>query len=108
MSFTDTFADLMHDQVVICPYLGQDGYGQPTYGDPVTYPARVTGRLQRIATFQGEEKVSTTEILLLNSPGIDPRSQITLPAGFLPQQPPILATLRQKDDLGELTEIVYT
>lgn len=102
------FADLMTEQVVIRPYTGRDGYGQPTYGDPITYQARVVGRMRRLTTFTGEDKVSTTTVLLLNSTGIDPRSLLTLPEGFVPASPPILAVLRDRDDTGALTETLYT
>ena len=108
MGFEEEFADLMTDEVTIRPYLSQDAYGRPVYDDPVTYRARVVGRARRVTTLQGEDKVSTTTVVLLNSPGIDPRSELTLPPGFAPPSPPILAILRDKDDRGRVTETIFT
>lgn len=108
MSFEAEFTDLMFDTVTIRPYVGQDGYGRPTYGPAQVFQCRIVGRTRKVINYQGEEKLATTEIILLNSPGINPRSQLTLPANYNPQQPPILTVLRQPDDQGAITEIVYS
>src|SRR5262245_32254144 len=108
MGFEAEFADLMHDTVTIRPYTGLDAYGTKTLGDPVTYQARVVGRTRVVTSTQGDEKISTVTTLLLNSAGINPLSEITLPPGFDPQTPPIIAVLRDRDDLGRITETIYT
>jgi hypothetical protein len=98
----------MFDEVTIQPYAGLNDYGQESYGAAIRYTARVSGRVRRITALTGEEKVSTATIVLLNSTGIDPRSLITLPEGFVPSSPPILAILRDRDDRGAMTETIYT
>lgn len=108
MGFEEEFSDLMLQSVSIRAHMGRDLHGNPQYADPVVYRARVEGRVRRIMSTQGEERVSTTTIVLLNSTGIDPRSEVTLPEGFTPQKPPILAKSRVIDDLGRITEMLYT
>jgi hypothetical protein len=108
MGFESEFADLMHDEVTIQPYLGRDGYGRATFGAARVYRARVVGRLRRITAMSGQEAVSTATTVLLNSTGVNPESRITLPEGFEPRTPPILAILRDKDDRGRITETIFT
>lgn len=108
MGMEEEFMDWLTDTVVIRPFASQDAYGQPVFGDPVYYKARAVGKVRLVTSLTGEEKVSTTEVVLLNSTGIDPRSEITLPEGFLPRVPQILAVQRAKDDLGRVTETLFT
>ena len=102
------WADLMPDTVTLEPWTGQDGYGEPTYGDPVTYPARVVGKTRLVRTVSGEEKVSTVTVYLGAVPGASPQDRVTLPSRFVPQQPIILAIERIPDETGALYDAVLT
>lgn len=44
---------MLGQTVQIAPYLGQDGYGKPSYGPAVTYPARIEEHYQTVPSATG-------------------------------------------------------
>lgn len=98
---------LLLDTVTLERWTGRDAYGVDTFGPAETYPARVSGRVRRIMTVTGDERVSTATIYFDQSPGITPFDRVTLPARFVPRSPPILAIRTSPDDLGRVMETVY-
>ncbi len=62
----------------------RDGYGKPTYGALVTYPARVEGKNQLVRAATGDERASTTMVTLAGGPTIGTEDKLTLPDGSSP------------------------
>lgn len=91
---------LMQDSITIEPYTGQSVNTEETYGSSVSYTCRVVGRRKMVRTATGEEAVSQVTVWLDRVADINPRSRITLPSRFTPQQPPILAIESFPDEQG--------
>jgi hypothetical protein len=69
------FTDLVQHR----PLASRDSYGQPSYGSPTTYQARVVPSAAKITTANGSEVVARTVIYLATTDLIDPSDQLTLP-----------------------------
>jgi hypothetical protein len=90
MTLDSSMLSLMEDSITIEPYTGQDSQQAPTYGDAVTYQAQVLPWTEHVILAGGREVRSTTSVIIPDRVFIDQRSRITLPAGAVPNQPPIL------------------
>lgn len=101
------WADWCLDQITVEPFSCQDSYGVASYGSSVTYQARVTGQLKRVTSFAGEERVTTVTVYVSGSTGITVRDRITLPSGWTPSQPEIVAVSRIPDEAGAWWETLY-
>ena len=86
------------DTVTIEAYVSQNAYGEPTYGSPTTYPARVEIKSRRIAGSGGVEIAARGRVLLLTTTVPSSKDRMTLPAWAAPTQPPILAVGNQTGD----------
>jgi hypothetical protein len=91
-----------------------DGYGEATYGAPVTYRARVVGTRKLVRNLLGEEVVSSHTIYLASpTPAIGPRDRLTLSTSDMQStetsviQPPILSLGIFPDDLGRTHVVAY-
>jgi hypothetical protein len=91
MTLDSSLLSLMEDVVIIEPYTGQDSEQAATYGTAVSYPAQVLAWSERIIMPGGREVRSTAAVIIPDRIPLDTRSRITLPAGFNPNQPPIMA-----------------
>lgn len=96
----DTFADFMTDTVLIEPFTGTNSYGTPSYAPSIAYPCRVDGGTKIVVDEKGQERVSHATIYIAGLPVIGANDRLQLPAGFLPQQPKILAVNRFTDEVG--------
>ena len=103
----DEFVDLMAATITVEPYNAQDGYGEASYGAAVSYKAHVQGKTMTKTSFTGEERVSNFQCYLNTAAAIDPRSRVTLPTGYSPQQPPIIAVGRHSDEGGQHHTVLY-
>jgi hypothetical protein len=85
-----------------------DAYRTVTYGAPVAYSAWVLLHTKEVRTLQGEQRVSSVEVVFdsgaAEPPAITPRSRITLPDG---SQPVILRVDATLDHLGSRQVVVY-
>jgi hypothetical protein len=97
---TDVFQDFMTDTVLIEAYNGRDSYGTPSYQAQLPYKCRVDGGTKVIIDEKGQERVSHASVYILGNPLIGANDRIQLPAGFVPQQPKILAVNRFTDEHG--------
>ena len=100
-------APLLVHTVTLEPWSSQDGYGKPAYGAAVTYAARVVGRNRMVRDDQGREVVSSKQVQLGQKVSVSTKDRITLPAGEVLQQPPIVAVGDSPDELGESYTVVY-
>lgn len=109
MTLDGAIVSLLDDTVTIEPFVSQDTSQAPTYGAAVTYPAQVLPWVERTIDAQGREfrsSAKAAKVIIPDRLAVDPRSRITLPAGFVPNQPPIRA-VRPNKGLGlDHTEIV--
>ena len=111
MSWENEFDEFYNDEVVRTPYTGQDGYGQPSFGNGVTHLCRVVHkpqmlRLQGSGEAQGtlREVVSKAQIFSKSIVGWGLRDQVTLPDG---SQPKILQIVTYPDETGPHHEVVF-
>lgn len=88
---------LMPHTITLRPWAGQNEFGEPTFGAPVTIQARVEQAVRLVRAVDGQERVSMVTIYLASPTTIDPRSQITLPDG---SAPPIMAITAIPDENG--------
>lgn len=108
MSLTDELADWLQDEVTWEQRTGVDAHGAPVYASAVSLKCRVVTK-QRLVTDQtGAMRVSAVQVYLRDPQGIQARDRLTLPTGFSPAQPTILAVSRIADDTGTMVERIYT
>ena len=93
--------ELMADSITIeAPDGTYSDRGQPNYSAGVSYPCRIEPEkgdvISRMAS--GEERRAVWHLYVGTTTTINPESRITLPSGFTPQQPPIVACGRQADE----------
>ena len=106
MTFDASLTAMLDDTVTIEPYVSQSSSQDGSYGAAVTYAAQVLPWVERSIDAQGREFRSTARVIIPERVAVDPRSRITLPAGFTPNQPPIRA-VRPNKGLGlDHTEII--
>ncbi len=88
--------------VTIEPHTGTstDGYNKPTYGTAVSYSAKIEMAVENIRTDEQEDVVSSRKIFLSTQTAPATVDKITLPAGFEPLNPKILAVRTVTDDVG--------
>ena len=101
------FQHLATDTVSIANQSGFDGYGDPTYGSAVTYPARVVGEQKLIRGFSGAEVVARLTVYVLAAVSVQPTARVTLSTGGMVNSteasalsPPILGAKREPDQSG--------
>ncbi len=96
----DEFTDFMNDTVTIEPLLSKDGYGLPTYDVAISYQCKIDGATKQRVTVEGVERAVNAMIYLPDAPIIGPLDRLTLPVGFVPQQPPIIRVNVFSDEGG--------
>lgn len=107
MSLLEDVLPLMVQTVTLTPWTGQNAYGEPTYGTAVSYTARVEGKVRMVRDSIGVERVSTVAVYLATTTSISPKDKLTLPSGWTPQSPPLLAVQRHADDSGDSHMVLY-
>src|SRR5262245_48616934 len=104
----DAWGWMMPHTVLIEPWLGVDAYNKPMYGAATSYKAQVQSAFNRsIRTVTGEEKVASVKVTIAAAVMINPQDKITLPTGWVPQQPPILSAQAVSDENGLHHTVVY-
>ena len=90
MTFDPTLLFGFEDTVTYEPPTGETAGRVPTYGAAVTYPALIQRGAQRTIGANGREITSNVQVIIPDRVAIDERGRFTLPAGFVPQKPPIV------------------
>lgn len=99
-SFSD-WLDFMPETVTVNSYVSQSVSGAKTYNPTaVSYPARIELKNHRIVDMNGREILAKGRVFLGTTTIIDTRDKLTLPAGYVPQTPPILAVNPVADESG--------
>ncbi len=92
MTLDASLYSFLEDEVTIEPFVSLSQAQVASYGPAVTYPAQVLPYSEKVIDPRnGREVRSTAQIIIPERLAIDHRSRITLPAGFSPNQPPIMA-----------------
>jgi len=102
----DALDALLRQTITHRAYVSQDQYGIATYGDSVTYPARVEARSRLIAGSAGQTVTARGRIFYKPSTVPSVRDEFTLPDGYVPQTPPVLDVQPQVDGAGRLHHVV--
>lgn len=94
-------ADMMPDTVTIEKFVSETGFGVRSY-DPnaVIIGARIKRGHKIVRDANGQEKVSTLQVLLAGVVGITVKDRVTLPARFTPAQPKAIAVEEAADENG--------
>lgn len=91
MTFDLSLLSLMEDTITYEPPSGQETSARvQTYGTAVTYPALIQRGAKRTIGPNGRDVISNVQVYIPNRVAIDQRGRVTLPDGFVPQQPPII------------------
>lgn len=94
--------ELCIHSITVEPVSGYTDRGQATYGAAVTYACYIDpvkgDEIIRLAS--GEERRATYTIYVNSTTAISPEGRLTLPAGYLPLQPPMLASALRSDNVG--------
>lgn len=106
MTLDSTMLTLMEDTVSIEPFVSMSSSQAPTYGTLVSYAAQVLPWSERGLDAQGREWKSSAKVIIPERVAVDIRSRITLPAGFVPNMPPIRAVRPIKGLSLDHTEII--
>ena len=89
MTLDGAMLELMTDTVTIEPFTSLSESQAPTYGASVSYQAQVLPYSERLVDAAGREWRSIARVIIPERLAVDIRSRLTLPAGFVPNQPPI-------------------
>jgi hypothetical protein len=98
---------MCRDTVSIKPWLSENEYRVPQYGDATTYPARVEVRSTLIAGSAGQTQTARGRVYLYGSAVIGTKDELTLPAWCEPTQPPILSVEPKRDGQTEYSVVYY-
>lgn len=90
MSFDSSLLDLFEDTITLEAFSAETGARVQSFGSAVTYRALIQRGARRTIGPQGREVISNTQVTIPDRVAIDQRSRVTLPAGFVPLQPPII------------------
>lgn len=98
------FLEFFKQSVEIAPFAGNDPTqdGAAVYHTPVAYAARIAGSSRRVLTDDGEVVLAKQVVYLPTDASITTKDQITLPEGYEPRRPPILAVNRYPDETGAI------
>lgn len=107
MGFDIELHSMMPHKVKIAPYSAQNKFGEPTYGSDVSYTAMVEQRVRQVRAMTGEERISTTTVYLDTTTALTPRDRVTLPSGYVPNQPPIISIERLSDEDGLHSTVLH-
>lgn len=98
---------MMDETIVRTPFSGKDAWNNPSFGTAVSYTARVQQKVVVLRNADGREVTSATQCYVATTDVFDERDLITLPSGYLPQQPPIIHVKPVHDEQGGHHTVVF-
>jgi len=90
MTFASALLFAFEDEVTIEPFVSMSVAQVSTFGAAVTYPAIIQRGAKRVVGSNGRDLISNVNVTIPERVAIDQRSRVTLPSGFVPNQPPII------------------
>lgn len=101
MAFENDFLDCMPDTVAFQAPTGTfTDRGEPGLGASTNYTGRIVEKNVLVYDAEGNERVSTVTVWLATTDVLSPEGKLTLPAGYTPLTPPIMAVERYPDADG--------
>lgn len=100
MTLMNEMADFLPHLISIEPYSGQDRFGEPSFGTAVVYKGRVELKNRMVRDSLGQERVSRGKIFLNTQTIPSSKDRITLPTGYEPTNPEILAIHPKENETG--------
>ncbi len=94
------WSDLMASSVTIEPWVSQSVSGVPSYGTGVAYACYISMQNRVVVDSQGREVVARGRVIMNTATIIGVKDRITLPTGYVPTNPPIIAINVFDDELG--------
>lgn len=95
------FKELMPHSITVEPPAGTfSDRGQPNFGTAVTYTCYIEPSEEIVRTANNEERKASHKIYVDSTAAINPEGRLTLPVGYDPRQPPILASKLVSDENG--------
>lgn len=107
MGITADFLDWFVHEITWQERTGVDIHADPTFAAAQTLTCRVVYAQKMVLDTGGQQRMSSVQIYMKDSAGIEIRDKITLPAGMLPASPQLLAVHRQPDDTGTDVEVLF-
>lgn len=117
MAFLDGVRDLFPHTVTVAPWTGQNLYGEATYGDAVTYQAKIEQGVDLLRAGLGDRSIVPKYRVFLAEPiQVDPRDRLALDPAFGSRdaagsfEAPSVAIVMVKpvyDELEHVCTIVY-
>lgn len=104
MAISRALAALAPHTVTITPFLDDNSYGEPTYGDAVSYSCLIEKKPKMVRNAQGEEVVSSATVYLTSAPTLSTKDLVTLPDSTTPEILSI-GTYPNKD--GDYFSVLY-
>lgn len=93
--------DMMPETITMNVWVSQDVTGKPTYSSTgVPYRARVELKNRMIVDHYGKEVMARGRVFLATATTPSVKDKVTLPTGYVPVSPPILAVNVQADEAG--------
>ena len=93
--------DLMPASVTVAPWQSFDQFAVPTFGAGVVYKCRISMRDEYIRSKDGRETVARGRVYIpITSNPFTVKDQVTMPAGYVPANPPILDVQPEQDEVG--------
>lgn len=90
MTLNGALLTFMEDTVLIAPLTGETAARVKSYGADVSYPAQIELGIRKVRDQGGRETDSNVTVRIPDRVFVPVTSRVTLPTGFVPQQPPIV------------------
>jgi len=101
------FLSMMPHTVGITPDTETDAWGNRTYGTLVSYRCRIENKRRKMISKTGQEVISETALYLDTVAAIGIDSKVTMPTGYLPLNPEIIAVKILDDENGAYASVLY-
>lgn len=95
------WSDMMPDTITLDAFVSRSVSGVPTYANnPVPYPARINLKNHRVINARGREVTARGRVYVGTTILPSVEDKLTLPAGYVPLSPPIIAANPVSDESG--------
>lgn len=92
--------DMMPSTVLIAPWASRTVTDMPSYGADVPYKCHIQLKNHMVVNAKGEEVLARGRVFVGSAVLASVKDRLTLPAGYVPLVPPILAVNVVTDELG--------
>lgn len=100
-------ADLFSDTILVSGFVSSSETGDRTYSAGVTIDCMVFGKQQLVKNSQGQDQISTVQVITKGYYGINPLDLIQIPVRFDLREPAIISVEKYTDENGPHHETIY-